>query len=151
MFRKLILAAAIILTSVGLSAALSVGHTWHNHPVADDQLNGLGSHDPSLDSVKPADGLSIARQSWRREGGFLVAEMTVANKKLFPVEGAIVICDFFDPPDLFLGKRGSLIMRVLPPGETTIGGIEFTMLKHNVLDRDILARACHVVGGVSAI
>ena len=149
MFRKLTFAAAIILASMGLSATLSVGRNWYNHRVADEQLNGPRSHDPGFDSARPIDRVSIARQSWRREGGFLIAEMTVANKTQVPVEGAIVICDFFDPPNVFLGRRGSLILHILPPGETTIDGIEFTMLKHNILDRDILAGACHLVWGVS--
>jgi hypothetical protein len=147
MFRKLIFTAAIILASTGLSATLSVARNWYKHPFAVEQLNGLRLHDPGVDSAEPIDGLSIARQSWRRDGGFLIAEMTVANKTQFPVDGTIVICDFFDPPDLFLGRRGSLISRILPPGETTIGGIEFTMLKHNILDRDILAGGCHLIGG----
>src|SRR5215472_15022385 len=141
MFRKLIFAAVLILVSVGLSATLSVAR-WHNHQVADHQLNGPRSCDPRLDSAEPVDGLDVVRQSWRREGGFLIAEITVANKKQLPVNGAIVACDFFHPPDLFLGRRGSLIVRIPLPGETTIGGIEFTMLKHNLLDRDILAGAC---------
>jgi hypothetical protein len=149
MFRKLIFSTAIILASI-LPATLSVARNWYDHQVANGHLNGPPSHQPGLDSLGPIDGLAIARQSWHREGGFLIAEMTVANKTQFPVDDAIVICDFFDPPDLFLGRRGSLILRILPPGETTIGGIEFTMLKDNVLDRDILAGACHVVWGVSA-
>jgi hypothetical protein len=151
MFRKLIFAAAIILASVSLPATLSIARNWYNRRTANEQLNGPRSYDPGLDSAEPIDGLSIARQSWRREGGLLIAEMTVVNKTQFRVGGTIVICDFFDPPDSFLGRRGSLILRILPPGETTIGGIEFTMLKHNILDRDILAGPCHLVWGVSVI
>lgn len=151
MFRKLICAAAIVLASTGLSATISVARNWYNRQVANEQLNDLRLHEAGLDSAKVIDGLSIARHSWRREGGFLIAEMTVANKTQFAVDGAIVMCDFFDPPNLFVGRRGSLILRILPPGETTIGGIEFTMLKHNGLDRDILGGACHIVWGASAI
>jgi hypothetical protein len=115
-----------------------------------DQLYRARPHDLALDSAELIDGLSITRQNWRREGAFLIAELTFANKKQFPVNGVIVTCDFFDPPDLYVGSRGSLIVRVLPPGETTIGGIEFTMLKHNVLDRDMFGAACDVVSGASA-
>jgi hypothetical protein len=104
-----------------------------------------------LDSIAPIDGLSISRQNWLREGGFLVAEITFINKNEFSVHGAIIACDFFDQPNLYLGRRGSLIVRILPPGETTIGGIEFTMLKDNVLDRDMFGAACSVVRDVSAI
>jgi hypothetical protein len=151
MFRKLIFATAITLGSVALSAPRSVAHNWHNHQAAQDQLNGPRPHVPGLDSAELIDGLSITRQNWRREGGFLIAEMTFANKKQFPVDGAIVRCDFFDAPALFVGRRGSLIVRTLPPGETTIGGIEFAMLKDNVLDRDMFGAACSVVRDVSAI
>jgi hypothetical protein len=94
MFRKFIFPAAIVLGGVALSASLSVAHNWHSHQAAQDQLNGPRPHDLGLDSAEP-DGLSITRQNWRREGGFLIAEMTVANKKQFPVEGVIVACDFF--------------------------------------------------------
>ena len=147
MFRKVIFPAAIVLGGVALYAPLSVAHNWRSHQAAQNQLNG---HGLGLDSAEP-DGLSITRQNWRREGGFLIAEMTIANKKQFPVEGVIVACDFFDPPNLYVGRRGSLIVRVLPPGETTIGGLEFTMLKHNILDRNMFGRACDVASGVSAI
>ena len=104
-----------------------------------------------LDSIAPIDGLSISRQNGLREGGFLVAEITFINKNEFSVHGAIIACDFFDPPNLYLGRRGSLIVRILPPGETTIGGIEFTMLKHNVFDPDMFGGTCRVASDASAI
>lgn len=104
-----------------------------------------------LDSASIIEGLSIRRQSWLRDGGFLIAEITFNNDNEFPVNGVTIACDFFDPPHLYLGSRGNLIVRILPPGETTIGGIEFTMLKHNVLDRDMFGGACSVVSGASAI
>ena len=104
-----------------------------------------------LDAVFPTEGLSISRQNWLREGGFLIAEITLINKNEFPVHGAIIACDFFDPPNLYIGRRGSLIVRILPPGETTIGGIEFTMLKHNVFDPDMFGGACFVASNTSAI
>ena len=104
-----------------------------------------------LDSISPIEGLSISRQNWLREGGFLIAEITFINKNEFPVHGAIIACDFFDPPHLYIGRRDSLIVRILPPGETTIGGIEFTMLKHNVFDPAMLGGACFVASDASAI
>ena len=104
-----------------------------------------------LDSISPIEGLSISRQNWLREGGFLIAEITFLNRNEFPIHGAIIACDFFDPPNLYIGKRGSLIVRILPPGETTVGGIEFTMLNHNVFDPDMFGGACSVASDVSAI
>jgi hypothetical protein len=86
----------------------------------------VGAVQSELDSATPIEGLSISRQSWLREGGFLIAEITFTNENEFPVHGVIIACDFFDPPHLCLGRRGNLILRILPPGETTIGGIEFT-------------------------
>jgi len=104
-----------------------------------------------LDSASLIEGLSISRQSWLREGGFLVAEITFFNKNDFSVHDVIVACDFFDPPDLFIGRRGSLIARILPPGQTTIGGIEFTMLKHNIFDPDMLGGACRLASDAPVI
>jgi hypothetical protein len=104
-----------------------------------------------LDSASLIRGLSISRQSWPREGGFLVAEITFFNKNEFSVHDVIIACDFFDPPDLFIGRRGSLIARILPPGQTTIDGIEFTMLKHNVFDPDMLGGACRLASDAPVI
>src|SRR5215831_1694328 len=94
-----------------------------------------------LDSASTP-GLSITRQSWVREGGLLVAEITFFNKNEFSVYDVLVACDFFDPPDLLIGRRGSLVTRILPPGQTTIGGIEFTMMKRNVFDSNMLGGSC---------
>jgi hypothetical protein len=69
------------------------------------------------------EGLSISRQSWLREGGFLIVEITFTNENEFPVQGVIIACDFFDPPHVYVERRGNLILRILPPGLTTIGGI----------------------------
>ena len=99
----------------------------------------------------PIEGLSISRQSWLREGGFLIAEITFTNKNEFPVQGVIIACDFFEPPHLYIGRRGSLIVRILPPGKTAIGGMEFTMLKHNVFDPAMFRGACFVASDASAI
>ena len=86
----------------------------------------VGAVQSELDSATPIEGLSISRQSWLREGGFLIAEITFTNENEFPVQGVIIACDFFDPPHVYVERRGNLILRILPPGETTIGGIEFT-------------------------
>jgi hypothetical protein len=104
-----------------------------------------------LDSTSSIEGLSITRQSWVREGGLLVAEITFFNKNELSVHDAIVACDFFDRPDLFIGRRGSLITRILPPGRTTISGIEFTMLKHNVFDPNMVGGFCSLSSDVSGI
>ena len=106
---------------------------------------------PELDAVFPTEGLSISRQNWLREGGFLIAEITFINKNEFAVRGAIIACDFFDPPDMYIGRRGSLIVGPIPPGETTIGGIEFTMLKHNVFHPHMFGGVCSVASDASAI
>jgi hypothetical protein len=104
-----------------------------------------------LAPATPIEGLSISRQSWVREGGFLIAEITFANENEFSVQGVIIACDFFDPPHLYVGRRGSLILRILPPGVTTIGGIEFTMLKNNVFDRNMFGGACIVASEAAAV
>jgi hypothetical protein len=104
-----------------------------------------------VDSASPIEGLSISRQSWVREGDFLIAEITFANENEFAVQGVIIACDFFDPPHLYIGRRGSLILRILPPGKTTIGGIEFTMLKQNIFDPDMFGETCRVALDASAV
>jgi hypothetical protein len=57
----------------------------------------------------------------------------------------------FDPPHLYLGRRGNLILRILPPGEKTIGGIEFTMLKNNVFDLKMFGGAYIVASDATAV
>ena len=104
-----------------------------------------------LDSAPPIEGLSISRQSWLREGGFLVAEITFTNENELPVHGVIIACDFFDSPHVYIGRRGNLILRILPPGLTTIGGIEFTMLKNNVFDPDMFGGTCIVASDATAV
>jgi hypothetical protein len=42
-----------------------------------------------LASATPIEGPSISRQSWLREGGFLIAEITFTNENEFPVHGVI--------------------------------------------------------------
>ena len=104
-----------------------------------------------LDSATPIEGLSISRQSWLREGGFLIAEITFTNENAFPIQGVIIACEFFDAPHVYIGRRGNLILRILPPGLTTIGGIEFTMLKNKVIDPDMFGGACIVASDATAV
>ena len=104
-----------------------------------------------LDSATPIEGLSISRQSWLREGGFLIAEITFTNENAFPIQGVIIACEFFDAPHVYIGRRGNLILRILPPGLTTIGGIEFTMLKNNVFDPDMFGGTCIVASDATAV
>ena len=129
---------AIMLVSGSLSPPNDLS------PRATLSLTAIAAAQSGLDSASAIEGLSIIRQNWLREGGFLIAEVTLTNENEFPVDGVIISCDFFDPPHLYIGSRGNLIVRILPPGETTIGGIEFTMLRHNVLHRDMFGGVCSV-------
>jgi hypothetical protein len=139
----------MVLAIMLVSGLFSLSHDLSAR--ATRSATAVAAAQSELDSVFSIEGLSISRQSWLREGGFLIAEITFTNKKEFPVQGVIVACDFFDPPHLYIGRRGSLIVRILAPGETTIGGIEFTMLKHNVFDPAMFGGACFVASDASAI
>ena len=141
--NPIVLAIMLVSGSFSLPNDLSAGATLSPPAVVVAQSK--------LDSASLIEGLSISRQSWLREGGFLVAEITFFNKNEFSVHDVIIACDFFDPPDLFIGRRGSLIPRILPPGQTTIGGIEFTMLKHNAFDPDMLGGACRLASDAPVI
>jgi hypothetical protein len=131
--RANLMVLAIMLVSVSLPNDLLAGATRSPTAVQSE-----------LHSTSSMEGLSISRQKWLREGGFLIAEITFVNENAFPVHGVIFGCDFFDPPHLNVGRRGNLIRRILPPGETTIGGIEFTMLKNNLFDPDMFGGGCSV-------
>ena len=141
--NPIVLAIMLVSGSFSLPNDLSAGATLSPPAVVVAQSK--------LDSASLIEGLSISRQSWLREGGFLVAEITFFNKNEFSVHDVIIACDFFAPPDLFIGRRGSLIPRILPPGQTTIGGIEFTMLKHNAFDPDMLGGACRLASDAPVI
>ena len=143
--RANLMVLAIMLVSGSLSLSQDLAARTTRSPTV------VAAAQSELHSVSSIEGLSISRQSWLREGGFLIAEITFTNKNEFPVQGVIIACDFFEPPHLYIGRRGSLIVRILPPGETTIGGIEFTMLKHNVFDPAMFGGACLVASDVSAI
>ena len=141
--NPIVLAIMLVSGSFSLPNDLSAGATLSPPAVVVGRSK--------VDSASLIEGLSISRQSWLREGGFLVAEITFFNKNEFSVHDVIIACDFFDPPDLFIGRRGSLIPRILPPGQTTIGGIEFTMLKHNAFDPDMLGGACRLTSDAPVI
>jgi hypothetical protein len=143
--RANLMVLAIVLVSGSLSPPNDLSPRATLSPTA------IAAAQSGLDSASAIEGLSIIRQNWLREGGFLIAEVTFTNKNELPVDGVIISCDFFDPPDLHIGSRGNLIVRILPPGETTIGGIEFTMLKHNVFDPDMFGGTCRVASDASAI
>jgi hypothetical protein len=134
----------MILISGSLSAPIDVSARAALSPAAAPAQSELA---PTI----PIEGLSISRQSWLREGGFLIAEITFTNENEFPVQGAIIACEFFDPPHVYIGRRGNLILRILPPGLTTIGGIEFTMLKNNVFDPDMFGGACIVASDATDV
>jgi len=138
----------MVLIMMLVSGSLSLPNDLSVRPTLSPTVAAAQSQ---LDSASPIEGLSISRQSWVREGGFLIAEITFANENEFPVQGVTIACDFFDPAHLYIGRRGSLILRILPAGETTIGGIEFTMLKQNIFDPDIFGGACRVASNASAI
>jgi hypothetical protein len=139
----MVLAIMLVSGSLSLSQDLAARATRSTTVVAAAQSE--------LDSASSIDGLSISRQTWLREGGFLIAEITFTNKNEFPVQGVIIACEFFDPPHVYIGRRGNLILRILPPGLTTIGGIEFTMLKNNVFDPDMSGGACIVATDAAAV
>ena len=135
---------AMILVSGSLSLPNSLSARAALSPAA-------AAAQSELALTTPIEGLSVSRQSWLREGGFLIAEITFTNENEFPVQGAIIACEFFDPPHVYIGRRGNLILRILPPGLTTIGGIEFTMLKNNVFDPDMFGGACIVASDATAV
>lgn len=115
------------------------------YTAANSSAGGLtATAQPRNEGVSPVDGISMAEPNWRREGGFLVAEIVFNNMNRFPVGGVIITCSFLGPDGSQLESRGSLILQSLPPGLTQIGGIEFTTLKGNMLDPGMLGGACAV-------
>jgi hypothetical protein len=135
---------AMILVSGSLSLPNNLSARAALSPAAAAVQSGLAP-------TTPIEGLSISRQRWLREGGFLIVEITFTNENEFPVQGVIIACDFFDSPHVYIGRRGNLILRILPPGLTTIGGIEFTMLKNNVFDPDMFGGTCIVASDATAV
>jgi hypothetical protein len=82
-------------------------------------------------AVHPVDHLTIERASWSRGGGLLIATVTFGNANRFAVAPVIIACDILKQgaPQ---GSRGTLIPRIIPPGRTTVEGIEFTSLERGL-------------------
>jgi hypothetical protein len=79
----------------------------------------------------PVDHLTIERESWSRGNGLLIATVTFGNANRFALAPVIIACDILKQgaPQ---GTRGTLIPRIIPPGRTTVEGIEFTMLERGL-------------------
>lgn len=105
------------------------------------QTRGLNFNSP----VAPPTAVVAREPRWRREGGFLIADVTLDNQAEAPVHNVILTCDFFDGGGLPLGKRGSLVQQPLAPGANTVEGIEFTMLKDSSLDLNMRGGSCGVM------
>lgn len=82
-------------------------------------------------ALHPVDHLTIERESWLRGGGLLIATVTFGNTNRFALAPVIIACDILKQgaPQ---GRRGTLIPRIIPPGRTTVEGIEFTMLERGL-------------------
>ena len=79
----------------------------------------------------PVDHLTIQHESWSRGGGLLIASVTFGNANRFALAPVIIACDIVKQgaPQ---GSRGTLIPRIIPPGKTTVEGIEFTTLERGL-------------------
>ena len=82
-------------------------------------------------ALHPVDHLAIERESWSRGGGLLIASVTFGNANRFALAPVIIACDILKQgtPQ---GSRGTLIPRIIPPGKTTVEGIEFTTLERGL-------------------
>ena len=89
--RANLMVLAIMLVSGSLSLSQDLAARATRSPTA------VAAAHSELHSVSSIEGLSISRQSWLREGGFLIAEITFTNKNEFPVQGVLIACDFFEP------------------------------------------------------
>ena len=94
--RANLMLLAIMLVSGSLSLSQDLAARTTRSPTA------VAAAQSELHSVSSIEGLSISRQSWLREGGFPIAEITFTNKNEFPVQGVIITCDFFEPPHLYI-------------------------------------------------
>jgi len=88
---------------------------------------------------RPVENISIVDQKWSRGAGLLIAEVTLSNVNHFPVVHVIVACDFVKRGTQ-IGSRGSLVPRIISPGTTTVGGIEF-----GILERDMEGGPCRIL------
>jgi hypothetical protein len=83
------------------------------------------------EGLRPVDHLAIERESWSRGGGLLIVTVTFGNANRFALAPVIIACDILKQgaPQ---GSRGTLIPRIIPPGKTTVEGIEFTTLERGL-------------------
>ena len=88
--RANLMVLAIMLVSGSLSLSQDLAARATRSPTA------VAAAQSELDSVSSIEGLSISRQGWLREGGFLIAEITFTNKNEFLVQGVLIACDFFE-------------------------------------------------------
>ena len=135
---------AILLTTMSAWALLAPSGQFSrigwSPAAAAAQTRGVASASPAA-----LPRAIVAREPrWRREGGFLIADVTLDNRSAFPVHNVILTCDFFDSGGFALASRGSLVQQPLSPGPNTVEGIEFTMFKGNVLDRGMRGGTCGV-------
>ena len=81
--------------------------------------------------LRPVDHVTIERESWTRGNGLLIATVTFGNANRFALAPVIIACDILKQgaPQ---GSRGTLIPRIIPPGKTTVEGIEFTALERGL-------------------
>src|SRR5215471_4886683 len=94
----------VVLAIMLLSGSFSLPNDPLAHAMSSPRA--VAAAQSELNSASSIAGVSITRQIWVRQGGLLVAEITFFNKDEFSVRDVIVTCDFFDPPDLFIGRRG---------------------------------------------
>jgi len=79
----------------------------------------------------PVDHLTIERESWSHGSGLLIATVTFGNANRFAVAPVIIACDILKR-GVPQGSRGTLIPRIIPPGRTTVEGIEFSTLERGL-------------------
>jgi hypothetical protein len=82
-------------------------------------------------ALHPVDHVTIEHERWSRGSGLLIATVTFGNANRFALAPVIIACDILKQgaPQ---GSRGTLIPRIIPPGRTTVEGIEFTMLERGL-------------------
>jgi hypothetical protein len=81
--------------------------------------------------LRPVDNVRIEHQSWTRGNGLLIATVTFGNANRFALAPVIIACDILKQgaPQ---GSRGTLVPRIIPPGKTTVEGLEFTALERGL-------------------